>query len=207
MVPNMNPNPNLPKSIPKLIKSIVFRTKLYYSNKDQRLRIPPLSKELTVLARELEGREVLAVLYLLDREIEIELPWLIVKRLKQIVFNEAKSEEDIKEALAFIAFDVLNSYLRLILPSIPSILMRNPEHVEVRRGKVEGNDVLWIIATKFTVWPTAEGEKVTNAITIKMELYNIPDEKDAFTHSSVVVRINLRELINETGIRWDLART
>jgi len=201
MVQIMNPNLNLPKSI----KSIVFRTKLYYA-KDKRLRIPALPKELSMLARELEGREVWAILLSLNREIEIVLPWIITQKVKQLIFNEVKSEEDIKEILAFLVFDVVNSYIRLLLPNIPSILYRVPEHVEVRRGKVEGNDVLWIIATKFAVWPTAEGEKVTNAITIKMELYNIPDEKDYENYSQITVRINLMQLIDEVGIRWDLAR-
>jgi len=76
----------------------------------------------------------------------------------------------------------------------------------VKKIKVEGIEGIWLKASGFTIWPTAEGEKVTNAITIEAELYNVPDDRDAFTWSQVVVKINLRELINDVGIRWDISR-
>jgi len=201
----MNPNLNPPKPF-KLIKSVVFRTKLYYAKADQRLRVPALPKELSMLARELEGREVWAILLSLDRELEIELPWIITKRLKQIVFSEAKDEKDIKEALAFIAFDTINTYMRLLMPNVPSILYRDPTHLEMKKIKVEGVEGVWLKATGFAIWPTQGGEKVSNAIAIEAELFDISDDKDVFTHSSVVVKINLMELLEETGIRWDISR-
>jgi len=192
---------------PPKVKVVVFKTRVYLTKNDERFRLNPLPKEIARIARDLEGKEVWAVLYALDREIEIELPWIITKRLKQIVFNEAKSEEDIKEALTFIAFDTINTYLRLLLPNVPSILFREPEHVEVKKINVEGIEGVWLKASGFTIYPTAEGEKVADAIAIEAELYDLPDEKDMFTWSEVTVRINLRKLLEELQIRWDISRT
>jgi len=206
MVSSMNSNLSPLKSI-KSIKSVVFRTKLYYAKADQRLRMPPLPKELTVLARELEGREVWAILLSLDREIEIELPWIVVKRMKQIVFSEAKDEKDIRDALGFLAFDTVNSYLRLLFPTIPTVLYRDPEHIEVRRGKIAEYDVVWIRASGFTIYPTQAGEKITDAIIIEAELFNVPDDKDAFAWSYLTIKINLKKLLEELQIRWDILRT
>jgi len=199
----MNPILN-PKQ--KLVKQIVFRTKLYYAKADQRLRMPALPKELSAHAKELENRDVWVAVYPLDSEIEIELPWLIVKQLKHLILDETKNEEDIKEALAFIAFDVVNTYLRLLLPNIPSILFRDPEHVEVKKIKIEGIDGVQIRASGFTIYPTQVGEKITDAIIIEAELYNIPDDRDVHAWSGITVKINLRELLNELQIRWDISR-
>jgi len=191
---------------PPRVKVCVFRTRVYYARNDERFRLNPLPKEITRIARDLEGKEVWAVLFALDREVTITLPWTVVKRIKHLILNEAKDEKDIRDALGFLAFDVVNTYLRLILPSVPTVLYRDPEHLEVKRIQVEGIEGIWLKATGFTVWPTAEGEKVTNAIAIEMELYNIPDNQDAFAHSNIVVKINLRELLNELNIRWDISR-
>jgi len=188
-------------------KIVAFKTKAYFTKADQRFRLNPLPKEIARKCKDLENREVWAILLPLDRELEIELPWLIVKRLKHLILDEAKSEEDIKEALAFLAFDVVNTYLRLLLPTIPSILYRDPEHIEVKKINVEGIEGVWLKATGFTIYPTVEGEKVTDAITIEMELYDLPDEKDMFTWSGIIVKINLRKLLEELQIRWDISRT
>jgi len=58
---------------------------------------------------------------------EIPLPWIIVQHIKHIMFREAKSEDGVRDLIAFLAHDVVNSYLRVILPNISSILYREPQ--------------------------------------------------------------------------------
>jgi len=188
----------------------VFRTKVYYAKNDERFRLNPLPKEIVRVARDLEEKEVWAVLYALDREIEITLPWTVTRFVKHLILDEAKNEKDIKEALAFIAFDVANTYLRLILPNVPSILFRDPEHVEIKRFEIstDGRKIsgISIKSSGFTIYPTAEGEKVSDAISIDAELYDVPDAEDYEKYSRITVKIDLRKLIDELQIRWDLAR-
>jgi len=187
-------------------KIVVFKTRVYLTKNDERFRLNPMPRELVRLARDLEGKEVWAVLYVLDREIEIELPWLVVKRLKQIVFSESRDEKDIRDALGFLAFDVVNTYLRLILPSVPTVLYRDPEHIEMKKIQVGEISGIRILASGFTIWPSPEGEKTTNAFVIEAELYDVPDAEDYENYSQITVRIDLRKLINDVGIRWDISR-
>jgi len=193
-------NPNPPKVV-------TFRTKVYYTQRDGRFRVNPLSKELTRLARDLQDKEVWAVLFTLDREIEIVLPWTVTKYVKHLILN-AKSDKDVKELFSFIGYDVINSYLRLLLPNIPTVMLRDPD-VEIKKIKIEGVDGIWVRATGFTVYPypVPEGEKRTDAIVVEGEIYNISDDKDVFTWSYLTIKINLKKLLEELQIRWDLART
>jgi len=203
-------DPNLQTQVQTPPRVCVFRTRIYYARNDERFRLNPLPKELVRIARDLEGKEVWAVLFTLDREITITLPWTATKRIKYLVFNEAKSEKDIKDIFAFLAFDVINTYLRLILPTIPSVLFRDPEHVEVKRFEfsIGGRKIsgVTIKSSGFTIYPTVEGEKVSDAISIEAELYDVPDAEDYDNYSQITVRIDLRKLVDEVGIRWDLAR-
>jgi len=187
-------------------KVVVFKTKVYFTKADQRFRLNPLPTEIVRVARDLENKEVWAVLYALDREITITLPWIITKHVKHLILN-AKSDKDVKDLFSFIGYDVINSYLRLLLPNIPTVMLRDPD-VEIKKIKIEGVDGIWVRATEFTVYPypAPEGEKRTDAIIVEGEIYDLPDERDMFTWSYVTVKINLKQLIDEIGIRWDLAR-
>jgi len=192
------------------IRICAFKTKVYYAKNDERFRLNPMPRELVRLARDLQDKDVWSVLYVLDRELEITLPWIITKYVKHLVFSEAKDEKDIKDVMAFLGFDVVNSYLRLVLPSVPTILYRDP-HVEIKRFEIsiDGRKIsgISIKSSGFIIYPTAEGEKVSNAISIDAELYDLPDAEDYDNYSQITVRINLKQLIDEVGIRWDLART
>jgi len=192
------------------VRVCVFRTRIYFTKADQRFRLNPLPKEIAIKGKDLENREVWAVLFVLDRELEIVLPWTVTKYIKHLILNEAKNEKDIKEILAFLGFDVVNTYLRLLLPTIPSILFRDPEHVEIKRFEIstDGKKIsgVSIKSSGFTIYPTVEGEKVSDAIIIEAELYDLPDAEDYDNYSQITVRINLKQLIDEVGFRWDLAR-
>jgi len=63
--------------------------------------------------------------------------------------------------------------------------------------------VINIRAGGFTIYPP---ETITKAVTIEAELYNLKDEEDFCNYSRIIVKINLKELLNEIEIRWDLAR-
>jgi len=167
----------------------------------------PLPKELAHIARDLINKDVWVAVYSLDRELGIALPWLVVKEVKNLVLREAKSEQDVKDVMSFLVYDVVNTYFRLLFPSIPSIEMKDPDYIEVKKARAEldGREVavVRIKATGFSVYPL---EASTKAITIEADLYDLHDETDVFNYSRITVRINLKQLINELQIRWDLAR-
>jgi len=169
-----------------------------------RLRPLPLPSELSKRIWELNRKQILLVGYEL-KPIEIVLPWLIVRDAKKQLLKA--NRDDILGYIGFLMHDVGNTILRMLLPSIPSIMFRDPKELEVIDHYIEFKEqkikTRRIIATGFTIWPS---EKPTISIVLTCELYDIPDELDSYNLSRCKIIIDLRKLLEELNIRWDIGR-
>jgi len=182
---------------------VVYRTKLYQDGAN-RLRPLPLPAELSKrVARWLKDREVLVAIYRLG-DLEIDLPRMVVERVKRDLLNAA--EEDIKSFIAFLAYDAANSYIKMLIPSL-SLTLETPKTVEVKDDYIDFKGqkikVRKITATGFSIYPL---EKTSNSIKVVCELYDLPGQLDRYDFSRCRIVVNLKQLLEETGIRWDLAR-
>jgi len=183
--------------------NFMYKSKLY-ADKMGRLRLLPLSMELSRRIQQLKDKEVLVSIYELA-DIEIKLPWLMVQKIKKDLLEA--SSEDIKAYMSFVAYDVVNSYIKTLIPSLTiafsdsDVLEISDDYVAVKNDQIK---VRRIKASGFTI--NLIEERRTKNISITCELYDLPDELDAYNFSRCGIAIGLRELLEELNIGWDISR-
>jgi len=169
-----------------------------------RLRPLPLPSELSKRIWELNRKQVLLVGYEL-RDVRIDLPWLVIREMKNLLLDA--NEREVKEYLGLVLYDFGNMALRLLLPSLPGIMLRDPKKVEINDKYIDFKNtkikVRRIVSTGFWIYPP---ERATDSIGIEVILYDIPDELDAYNHSRGYIIIALQKLLHELNIRWDLSK-
>jgi len=138
--------------------------------------------------------------------ISLPLPYHIISLMKQKVFKNQVSDQDLRWEIGFLAYEYLNVVIHVLgLGSIAlahyPVNVLNVERGRARISRDKEVDVIKIEAAGFYLWPFREP---TERIKFMAELYDLDDHFDYATYSYATYIVDLYNLMRDLKIRWDI---
>jgi len=184
-------------------KSLIYIGKIHREKGRDRIRLTPIPTEAS--RRINFEKEVVVVIRTLEPAV-LPLPYHIISLMKQKVFRDQISEEDLKWEIGFLAYEYLNVIIHIL--GLGSIALAhypvNKLVMEKRKARISRDkevDVVKIKATGFYLWPHRE---TTERVRFESELYDLEDHFDYATYSYATYIVDLYNLMKDLKIRWDI---
>jgi len=187
-------------------KSLIYICKIHKEKGRDRIRLSPVPTEAS-RRFDPQTKELIAILRTPD-PLVLPVPFHIVSLLKQWIFRDQISEEDLKWEIGFLGYEYLNPIIHAF--GLSSITLAHASVEKLREAKMRilldrvkniEVDAVEIEATGFYLWPSRSS---TERIVFKAGLFNLEDIRDYAAFSEAVFIVDLYNLMKDLKIRWDI---